>query len=275
MSSSVAAVVATPQDRLQARLADPAVAESLNRLIDRADLLAFVLEALDGFLQRGETVVESVSDSLRELQAAVGPGVGPLVAAFPALARNGAELADVAARPAVGNVLRSGLIDRLGDPQTLDRLDTLLQKLETAVFLLDAVDGFLRRSPEIADSAASLVADLRNTSVDLGELRHLAERTPKIVEALGRLTDTRTLDRVPDLVDVVLVLAESGMLDPKVVRVLGDVGQRLATAYEDASRGPVQPVGAVGLLRAMSEPEVQRGLGLLVGIARRVGRDVR
>ena len=105
MSSSVAAVVATPQDRLQARLADPAVAESLNRLIDRADLLAFVLEALDGFLQRGETVVESVSDSLRELQAAVGPGVGPLVAALPARARNGAELADVAARPAVGNVL--------------------------------------------------------------------------------------------------------------------------------------------------------------------------
>ena len=80
---------------------------------------------------------------------------------------------------------------------------------------------------------------------------------------------------MPDLVDVVLVLAESGMLDPKVMRVLGDVGQRLATAYEDASRGPVQPVGAVGLLRAMSEPEVQRGLGLLVGIARRVGRDVR
>lgn len=275
MSISVG-VAHTAQDRLQARLADPDTIDSLHRLLDRVDLMTFLLEAVDGFLRRSDTVVESVSDGVREVRrSAELAGAAPFLESLPKLAKSGADIAEVASGAAFNNVLHSGLLERLGDPRTLRLLETLFDKLDTAVFLLDAVDGFLQRSGEIADSASSLVGDLRNTTVDLGEVKQLAERTPRIVEALGRLTETRALDRVPDIVNAVLVLAESGMLDPKLVKVLGEVGHRLGGAYSDASSKPVQPLGAMGLFKALGEPEVQRAMGLVVAIARRVGRDLR
>lgn len=274
--STSAAVAMSPQERLQARLADPATIDSLNRLLDRADLLAFALEAADGFLRRSDTVIDSVSESVQEVKkAAQLSDAATLLESLPKLARTGTELAEVTQTPAFGNVLHSGLLERLGDPRTLRLLQTLFDKLETAVFLLEAVDGFLRRGDEIAESAAGLVGELRNANVDIGDLKQIAERTPKIVEALGQLTETRALDRVPDLVNALQVLAKSGMLDPQVVSVLGDVGRRLAGAYDEVTAAPVAPVGSFGALKALGEPEIQRGLGLLLAVARRFGRDVR
>lgn len=273
--NSSAGVVPTAQDRLQARLADPDTIDSLNRLLDRVDLMAFMLEAVDGFLRRSDTVVESVSEGVREVrQSAAVADAAPLFETLPKLARSGAELAEAAASPAFTNVLQSGLLERLGDPRTLRLLDTLFDKLETAVFLLEAVDGFLRRSDEIAESASAIVGELRGARVDLDEVKQLAARTPRVVEALGRLTESQTLDRVPDLVNTVTVLAESGMLDPALVKLLSELGHRLGRAYSDAASKPVQPLGAVGAFRALGEPEVQRALGLLVAVARRFGRDV-
>lgn len=276
MTASAAGVAITPQERLQARLADPETIDGLNRLLDRVDLMAFMLEAVDGFIRRGDTVVESIADGVREVRASADLGdASALIDSLPALARSGAEIAELTTRPAFHNLVHSGLLDRLGDPRTLKLLETLFDKLETAVFLLEALDGFLRRSNEIADSASSLVGELRNTSagVDLSEITRLAERTPKIMEALGRLTETRALERVPDVVNAGVTLAEAGMLDPQVVRVLGEVGHSLAAAYDDAKSQPPARMGALGLFRALGDPEVQKVLGLLVSVARRVGRD--
>ncbi|MEZ5285152.1 MAG: DUF1641 domain-containing protein [Vicinamibacterales bacterium] len=272
-----AAGVATPQDRLQARLSDPATVDSLNRLLDRVDLMAFMLDAVDGFLRRGDTVVDSVSAGVREISESVGIEDGAeLLAKLPKLARSGAEIADVASGPAFDNLLHSGLLERLGDPRTIQLLQTLVERLETAVFLLDAVDGFLRRGDEIAESASAIVGELRHTSigVDVDQVRALAERAPRVLDALGELTDSRTLDRVPDMVNAVGVLAEAGILDPKVVGVLGEVGHKLASAYQAEAKGPIKPLGAMGLVRALGEPEVQRAMGLLVAVARRFGREL-
>lgn len=273
--SMSAGVETTPQDRLQARLADPATVDSLNRLLDRVDLMAFMLDAVDGFLRRSDTVVESVSEGVRDVRDAADlSAAAPLLASLPKLARSGATLAEIAAGDAFANLLRSGLLERLGDPQTLRLLQTLLEKLETAVFLLEALDGFLRRSGEIAESASSLVGDLRNANVDLSDVQTLASRTPRIIDALARLTESKALDRVPELVQAVSVLAESGMLDPKLVGLLGQLGQRMGDAYRDASATPAPPLGALGLLRALGEPEVQRTVGLLVAVSRRFGKDL-
>jgi hypothetical protein len=164
MSISAEGVAATPQDRLQARLADPDTIDSLNRLLDRVDLMAFVLDAVDGFLRRGDTVVDSVADGVRDVRQSAGlDGAGALLQSLPQLAKSGVDIAEMTTRPAFGNVLHSGLLERLGDPRTLHLLETLLDKLETAVFLLEAVDGS-SGADEIADSTSSLVGDLRQSS---------------------------------------------------------------------------------------------------------------
>jgi hypothetical protein len=197
-----------------------------------------------------------VADGVREVRQSTGlNGAGTFLDTLPQLAKSGAEIAEVTARPAFSNVLHSGLLDRLGDPRTLQLLETLFDKLDTAVFLLEAVDGFLKRSDEIAESASSMVGDLRQSTLDLGEAQKIAQRTPKILEALGQLTESRALERVPDLVNATMVLAESGMLDPKLVRILGDVGHRLAGAYSDAASILVRRGGASGCSRRWASPK--------------------
>lgn len=58
----------TAQEKRQARLADPRTIESLNLLLDKLDVMAFSVSALDGFLRRGDQVVESLSDGVQDLK---------------------------------------------------------------------------------------------------------------------------------------------------------------------------------------------------------------
>jgi hypothetical protein len=60
---------------LSARLADPAVAASLNQLLDHVDLLAILVAGLDGLVRRGDTISDSlvaVAGELRGVQHSAG-----------------------------------------------------------------------------------------------------------------------------------------------------------------------------------------------------------
>jgi uncharacterized protein YjgD (DUF1641 family) len=63
---------ADPADVLAERLSDPRVASSLNTLLDHADLLALLVTGLDGLLSRGDTITDSIADSVSELRTAGG-----------------------------------------------------------------------------------------------------------------------------------------------------------------------------------------------------------
>lgn len=100
-------------DELRARLDDPQVAESLNTLLDHADLLAVLLTGLDGLIRRGDTISDSLS-------AAVGEIKGP-AAAFGASLPGSADLKsiDLAALAHTLASLTTALVDAT---PTLDRL---------------------------------------------------------------------------------------------------------------------------------------------------------
>ena len=59
------------QTALMARLEDPAVAASLVTLLDHADLLAVLVQGLDGFIARSEIIGNSLLDSVTELRESV------------------------------------------------------------------------------------------------------------------------------------------------------------------------------------------------------------
>ncbi len=113
-------VAVSPEQQLRERLADPGVAESLNRLLDHADLLAVLVDGLDGFVRRGDEISSSLSSAVDELR---GP-VGSLSARFSGfdelksvdrqgLADSVSSLAAalVAAMPAMNKILQSPLMD--------------------------------------------------------------------------------------------------------------------------------------------------------------------
>ncbi|MDN5272852.1 hypothetical protein QTO31_12820 [Chloroflexus sp. MS-CIW-1] len=52
------------------RLNEPQTAAALHLLLDKAELLAFSVSAVDSLLQRGETIADNVAASVHELRAA-------------------------------------------------------------------------------------------------------------------------------------------------------------------------------------------------------------
>lgn len=65
-------------------------------------------------------------------------------------------------------------------------------------------------------------------------------------------------------------LLNSGVLDPAAIEVVGKVGKALA----DSSAQEIKPVGAFDLLKAIGDPDVQRGLGFLVSVGRNFGQEL-
>lgn len=268
----------TAQDQLAERLSDPRTAEALNRLLDRLDVIAFTFEALDGFLQRGPAVADSIGETLREFRhAADGDGqAAEFLESVPKLVRAGAQLAQTTDKPEFQNLLASGLIEKLGNPRTIESLKALLDRLDLAAFLLEAVDGFLRRSDEVAESVASGVAEWRKTApgIDTGRLQALGQALPKLLDVTLLLVQSGALERFPKAVDTAVALADRGLFESKTVGALAEIGQKAAASYEEVKTRPREPVGLIGLLRGLSDPDVQKSVALLLAVAKRYGQTL-
>ncbi|MHA7652151.1 DUF1641 domain-containing protein [Mycobacterium sp. ML4] len=127
MSANGQVVALAPGDRLRDRLDDPAIAASLNSLLDHADLLAILVTGLDGMVRRGDEISESVASAVSEIRGAslTVPGFDEVKAELgsvdvQALAGTLTSLASalVAAAPTLNKVLNSALLD----PQAADVL---------------------------------------------------------------------------------------------------------------------------------------------------------
>jgi len=86
-------------------------------------------------------------------------------------------------------------------------------------------------------------------------------------EAAVRFGAMMDAEKVRDL-DALL---ESGVLATGTLRVIGELGRALT----ETAAAPPAPLGIVGLLKALGQPDVQRALGFLVTVADRFGRRLR
>lgn len=248
-------------EQLLARLAEEKTAESLNRLLDRLDVIAFVADALDGFLARANVVAESVAESVADLRKLSGDGTptGDVVNRLPSLARAGVQLADIAETPAFQRLVTSGLLDRLGDERTIESVKAVLDRLELASFTLDAIDGFLKRSNEISHALSDDVEDLREaTKPDVLKFKEVLEALPPLITA-GQ------------------TLLKSGMLEPRTVAVLGQVGRSAAQSFDQAQNNgeASRPISVFGLLSALKDPDVNRAITFGLRVAKSYGQSLK
>ncbi len=263
--------------RLQERLKDPKTVESLTRVLDQLDTMAFSLEALDEFLRRGDVVAENLAESVAEVRSANACG-GEWLEDVPRLMATGRELVDTTSHADLSALAESGLLERLTREETLATLNRLLDALPLIALLVQGLDEFLRRGDTVADSIAEGVRELREGSEGLeGEsLGKTWSALRQVLEAGKRLVDDGVLeDGLPKVVGAGMEMIEAGMLDPDVVRTLGQLGKAAVDSYHEAVEGEVEPIGGLwGLLRLSKDPEIQKVIGLGAAIARAFARRV-
>jgi hypothetical protein len=269
-------VTLTPQDELQARLADPHTVEALNRLLDRLDMVTASIDMFSGFINRSPEVADNISDTVEELRQHDDGHAAAFIGKLPTLARAGERMADLANSPSFEKLIDSGLLERLAAQQTIDSLTLLLEKLDLIVFAINAIDGFLRRGDVIADSIADSVGDLRavTTSVDAKNVRLIASGLPQLVEAGQQLLASGALSKVSELAEAGMLLSKSGFFEPKVVSLLGEMGRLASESYAGAKTAPQKQYGVFDLVRLLKEPAIQRTINVLVAMSRQFGQKL-
>ncbi|MBE3551855.1 MAG: DUF1641 domain-containing protein [Kyrpidia tusciae] len=154
------------------------------------------------------------------------------------------------------------LTERLADPHTIDQLTRLLDKLDQVVFLLDVLEDFLRRGPELADSINDMVVLARQSFADAkGTMRW-----QNVLYAARRIQEFLDSPQV-------MSLTRSDVMDVRSIRVVGKMARAMIQASEDVSKGGPKRVGLVGLMRALGDPEVQPALNFVISFARNLSRE--
>jgi uncharacterized protein YjgD (DUF1641 family) len=149
---------------------------------------------------------------------------------------------------------------------TLERIEARLDRLEELATKIDRVGEELPKAvATLTDTADELIGRIQASGVDLDE------RARILLRVAERLTAPEALEAIEALLSQlgsVRAVLESGVLAPQAV----DVVARAAGALSQASDAP--PVGAWGAMRALGDPEVQRALGFLLGVAKGFGAQL-
>ncbi len=262
--------VTTPSEQLQERLNDPKVADGLNRLLDRMEMINFAVESMEGFIGRGEVIADSIATSVGDFKALNNERTAELFNKVPGYLETGTKLADAAGSMDVDGLAKSRILERLTDTQTLDTLNRLLDQLPLAAFLMESLEGFIGRGETIADNLADAFGELKLGKIDTGQFTSLLESLPKLKEAGEKLLDSDLMgDNFHKVVDAGVSMVESGMVDKEVVSVLGELGKKSAQTYQEVASQPVQPIGGLfATLRATKDPDVQKSVGFFFAFAK-------
>lgn len=146
----------------------------------------------------------------------------------------------------------------LSDPQVLASLSSMAGQAPQLQRLVDLGAGFEDTVAMAADIADDWVRDeLGGDAFDsrLSSIRAaaLTVSEPSVVDALRELAVL-----APRLVGTARTAADLGAIVESMASVVGE---------------PVEPVGLFGLLSSLRDPDVQRGLGRALHLARHLGRN--
>ena len=152
------------------------------------------------------------------------------------------------------------LLARLDEPRTAAALHDLLDNAELLAMLATMAEGLLRRSETLTGNLVASLAEVRTSSglADLDGLRESAAQLGALLPLLTALTPALTS------------LLDSKLAEPTTIDALGTLAGAVAEGL--AAPAVARKPGALGLLGVLKDPDTARGLDVLLGVARALGR---
>jgi hypothetical protein len=150
--------------------------------------------------------------------------------------------------------------ERLNDPAVAASLVTLLDNAELLSTLVIGLSGFIERGDVIMDAVAEGVNDLKAAGVER------PEGAPSLAE-LGQV-----LVQLGAVAPVLARVNESAMVEPETIELLGMLSEAATEGAANARSHPTEVSGVFSAVKTLKDPEVQKGLGFVIEIARSLGR---
>ena len=178
----------------------------------------------------------------------------PMSVASTSLPPDASNSANESSRPG------DAVIERLDDPAVAAALVTLLDNAELLSSIVLAISGVLERGDTIIESVAEGVQELKDAEFGIG-----VTRVSNVIEVATALE--------ADLPSILAVL-RSPIADPRTVEVVSMLAVATTEGVARARMGDTRVAGAFGALRALKDPDVSRGLGVLLEIAKSLGQRI-
>ncbi|MEM9746199.1 MAG: DUF1641 domain-containing protein [Actinomycetota bacterium] len=154
------------------------------------------------------------------------------------------------------------LLDRLDDPRTAHALHTLLDNAELVAVLVAGLDGLARKGEVIGDTIAEVLAEAKAAGRASGlDPVHTTRQLSTIIPTLADASPA--INRILD----------SPIVEPEPIDILSETAAALVRGLKSAQENDAR-VGLRGLIRATRDPDIQRGLGFAVEVAREFGRVI-
>ncbi|WP_137146802.1 DUF1641 domain-containing protein [Mycolicibacterium sp. CR10] len=180
-----------------------------------------------------------------------------------------------------GQVLEASPADqvraKLDDPRVAESLNNLLEHADLLAVLVSGLDGLVRRSDVISDSLTSAIGEFKGDATSDAVTRSIPGIDAlKSVDLAGLAESFATLaNKLVGATPAINSLLDSRLTDPQATEVLGQLGEALVDAKAAIAQSPAGPKGFFGILKAAKDPDVARGLGFLLQVAKAFGRQLR
>ena len=154
--------------------------------------------------------------------------------------------------------------ERLNDPAVAASMVTVLDNAELLSTLVLGLSGFMARGDMIMDAVAEGVNDLKAAGGPLPKDAKLPS-VAELSSLAGQLGEAAPL---------LESLLESPIARPETIGVLGALSEAAAEGMENAAANQTEVSGAFGLLKALKDDDVAKGLGVLIEVAKSLGKRV-
>lgn len=164
------------------------------------------------------------------------------------------------------------LIQRLDDPEVAASLSLILDHADLVATLLTGLDGLVRRGDVISDSLASAIGEVRDVASAYTAANNGQKLLPDVDMASLRATVTDLSTAFLEAAPAFSMLLRSPLTDPQTAHLIAEVGDALLEGKAAAEADPRGPKGVFALMKVAKDPDVSRGLGFMIHVARAFGR---
>jgi uncharacterized protein YjgD (DUF1641 family) len=243
---------------------DAATIDGLKRLASRSDEIVALLDMVGAGLRRGPEIADNINGLVQIARdAAGGATTGRAAELSSALGR---------LRALVESDSFRAIETSLQDPKTGASLVKVIERAPDLVSLIDILDRFIQRGPEFADNVNSLVGIGRGLKMPLN--------LPDFLEALGKLDYvglvelTRTLYPILASPQVQTLLTRTNILSEETLALVNAAAASALDAQKQETKLDAK-AGALGALRGLNDPDVQRTVAFGLDFAKRFGQTLR
>lgn len=156
------------------------------------------------------------------------------------------------------------LLEKLSNPQMIEHLSRLLDRVEQFNYMFDMMEKFVERGPDMADS----VNDLLNTFRDNMNEQGYFERFESMLEMTNRVTELLNSEEFRKLL-------YSDLFHQQTEMVISKVSRSLTQATAELDETTVKRMNIFSLMKAVSDPDLQPALHFTLNFAKILSKELR